>query len=262
MSKAWFITGVGSGIGRALADAAVGRGDTVVGTARTQAQADAFAAVKPGMSHGLALDMDDHDAVPGVVDRALALAGGRIDIAVNNAGRSLWAAIEEVPMAEAKALFATNVFGPLAVMQAFIPHFRAHGGGTFVNVSSGCGLFGVPGIGTYCGSKFALEGISETAAMELAAFGVHMMIVEPGAVQTNFISQGTREVGTRAGNYAYVDGGKAMLDDYYATGALSAESVAGQILAALDTDKPPLRLIVGDDVRAGLRAKMEGLAQI
>lgn len=261
MAQRWFVTGVASGIGAALCEAIAARGDIVIGTARRQAEADAFSQ-RYDRAHGLALDLDDHDRVAGVVEQAAALAGGPIDIVVNNAGRSLWASVEETPIEEAKALFATNVFGPMAVMQAFLPRFRERGQGIFVNLSSGCGLFGVPGVGAYCGSKFALEGLSETVALEAAAFGVKVMLVEPGAVLTRFISHGTTEVGTPGGHYGYVDGGKHVLDGYYTEKAIRPEALAAEILAALDSGNPPSRLVVGDDTRPGARAKFQALADM
>jgi NAD(P)-dependent dehydrogenase (short-subunit alcohol dehydrogenase family) len=262
MTLRWFVTGVAGGIGEALASMVLERGDIVVGTARRVAEAESFARMRPGAAHGIALDLDDHARIPVVVDQAVALAGGTIDIVVNNAGRSLWAPVEETPLDEAKALFSTNVFGPMAVMQAFLPHFRRQGRGMFVNISSGCGLFGVPGVGAYCSSKFALEGLSETVALEAATFGVKVMLVEPGAVRTRFLSHGTTEVGVRGGHYGYVDGGKQVLDAYYDDKAIRPETLATTILAALDSGDPPSRLVVGDDTRAGGRAKFRALADM
>ncbi|ATE63939.1 SDR family oxidoreductase [Rhizorhabdus dicambivorans] len=262
MAQRWFITGVTGGIGRALSAMLLDRGDIVVGTARRVTEADDFARTRPGASHGVALDLDDHGRIAAVAEQAVALAGGSIDVVVNNAGRSLWAPVEETPLDDAKALFATNVFGPMAVMQAFLPHFRRQGRGMFVNISSGCGLFGVPGVGAYCGSKFALEGLSETVALEAAPFGVRVMLVEPGAVRTRFISHGTAEVGARGGHYGYLDSGKGALDAYYEEKAMAPEAVASAILAALDGGDPPPRLVLGDDTRPGARAKFQALADL
>jgi len=261
MTQRWFITGVASGIGRALCDAILARGDVVVGTARRPEEARSFDE-RGNNAHGLVLDLDHHEMVAGVVAQAVELAGGPIDIVVNNAGRSLWASVEETPLDQAKALFSTNVFGPMAVMQAFLPLFRERGQGTFVNMSSGCGLFGVPGVGAYCGTKFALEGLSETVALEAASFGVKVMLVEPGAVRTRFISHGTTEVGTPGGHYGYVDHGKHVLDGYYDEKAIRPEALAAEILAALDSGNTPSRLVVGEDTRPGARAKFQALADM
>lgn len=261
--KHWFITGVSSGIGEALAEAALARGDSVVGTVRKPEQIAAFETLAPGRAHGLALDVDKAEQIGPAVQRAISLAGGRIDIAVNNAGRSLFGAVEEITLDEARALFATNVFAPLAVMQALLPHFREAGGGTFINISSGVGLTASPGIGIYSASKFALEGLSEAAAMEVAGFGVRVMLVEPGAVNSRFISHGTSETAKRLPAYAMISGhGKDVLNAYYGERAASPGSVAADILAALDRPELPLRLILSDDVRGAVRAKCTALIEL
>ena len=130
-------------------------------------------------------------------------------------------------------------------------------------MSSGSGLMGSPGISAYCASKFALEGMSESLAYEIAPFGIKLMIVEPGAVATRFISHGTHDTERRMPEYAALSGGgKAALEGYYATAAASPESVAQTILAAIDSPEPPLRLIVGEDVRQPFRAKAEQLLNL
>jgi NAD(P)-dependent dehydrogenase (short-subunit alcohol dehydrogenase family) len=257
--RSWFITGVSSGIGRALAEAALGTGVRVLGTARRDEDARAFEALAPGRSFGLVLDLDHHAQVAGVAEQAIA-AIGPIDIVVNNAGRSLWSPVESTPISEARALLDTNLLGPMAVMQAFLPHFRERGSGLFVNISSGCGLFGVPGVGAYCASKFALEGLSETVAAETAQFGVRVMLVEPGAVRSRFISDNTTEVGQALGAYGPLAAGKGALEAYNQGAAMAPEEVAERIMAAVDD--PPSRLVIGDDTRPAARAKFQALADL
>ena len=258
----WLVTGVSSGIGKALAQAALDRGDVVVGTARSDEDVAAFAALAPGRSHGLRLDVDRLEDIPAGVARAVALTGG-IDIAVNNAGRSLFGAVEEVAVDEVRALFETNFIGPLAVMQALLPHFRERGGGIFISMSSGCGFYGTPGLGAYSASKFALEGLSETLAAETAGFGIKMMIVEPGAISSRFISHATGEAARRLPDYAFLSGsGKEALNAYYETGAEPAESVAEAVLAALDQPELPAKLVLGRDNRATIKAKLEAMQSL
>lgn len=257
--RKWLVTGVSGGIGLALAKAALDAGDVVVGTARRDEDVAAFAALAPGRSHGLKLDLDQLAAIQPAVDRAIALADG-IDIAVNNAGRSLFGAVEEVAPDEVRALFETNFIAPLAVMQALLPHFRERGGGTFISMSSGCGFYGTPGLGAYSASKFALEGLSETLAAETAGFGVRMMIVEPGAINTRFISHGTSEAGRRIDAYAALSGGgKDVLNGYYEVGGEPPETVAEAVLAALDQPELPSRLILGRDNRATIKGKLDAM---
>lgn len=252
--RRWFITGVSSGIGAALAQAALARGDSVVGVARDPEAVRRFEALAPGRTEGVRLDVSHPAEVAAAVARAI--EGGPLDVVVSNAGQSLFGAFEEVSIGEARALFDVNVFGPWAVAQAVLPHFRARGGGQLVHISSGCGVSGMPGLSAYCASKFALEGFSEAMAGEIAAFGVRLMLVEPGAVATRFISHGTREAGRRMPEYGFLSGqGKAPLDAYYQDAAASPESVAAAILKALDQAEPPLRLVLGEDVRPGVREK-------
>jgi NAD(P)-dependent dehydrogenase (short-subunit alcohol dehydrogenase family) len=255
----WLVTGVSSGIGKALAEAALARGDVVVGTARSDRDVADFAALAPGRSHGLTLDVDRLDSIPAAVDQAISLTGG-IDIAVNNAGRSLFGAVEEVAVDEVRALFETNFLGPLAVMQALLPHFRSRGGGTFVTMSSGCGFYGTPGLGAYSASKFALEGLSETLAAETAGFGIRMMIVEPGAINSRFISHATGEAARRLPDYAFLSGsGKNALNAYYETGGEAPDTVADAVMAALDQPELPPKLVLGRDNRATIKAKLESM---
>jgi NAD(P)-dependent dehydrogenase (short-subunit alcohol dehydrogenase family) len=256
--RKWLVTGVSSGIGQALAKAALERGDLVVGTARRGDDLAAFAALAPGRSHALALELDDIAGIPPAIEQAIALAGGGIDIVVNNAGRSLFGAVEEVTTDEVRRLFETNLLAPLAVMQALLPHFRDQGGGAFISMSSGCGFYGTPGLGAYSASKFALEGLSETLAIEAAGFGVRMMIVEPGAINTRFISHATANSARRLAPYAALSGsGKEVLNGYYEVGGEPPETVAEAVLAALDLPELPSRLILGRDNRATIKAKLD-----
>lgn len=257
-AKRWFITGVSSGIGEALAEAALARGDSVVGCARSSDDVARFAAKAPGRSIGMQLDVTRPDDVKRVV--AAAIAAGSLDIVVNNAGQSRFGAFEETSIEEAKGLFDINVFGPWAVAQAVLPHLRQRGGGQLIHISSALGLFGMAGLSAYSASKFALEGFSEALAQEVAAFGIKLLLVEPGAVATKFISHGTREVSRRMPEYAFVSGnGKSTLEGYYASYASSPQQVADAILSTIASAEPPLRLIVGVDAQGSVQAKVSQL---
>jgi len=259
--RRWLITGISSGIGAALARAALARGDRVVGTARSARGAAAFEAAGGERATALVADIGDPAQIAPLARAAL--GAGPIDILVNNAGQSLFGAVEEVGLDEARALFDVNLFGPWALTRALLPHFRARGAGTIVQMSSGCGINGVAGLSAYCASKFALEGLTEALAQEVAAFGIGVMLVEPGAIATRFISHGTREAATRLPDYAFLSGeGKAVLEGFYADAASPPEHVARAILAALDGDAPPLRLLVGDDMKAPVRQKAAALAAL
>lgn len=257
-ARRWFITGVSGGIGEALAQAALAAGDSVVGTVRDDAALARFESQAPGRAQGIKVDMRDGPALERAV--AKVWAQGPIDILVNNAGQSLFGAFEEVSPEEVRALFEVNVFAPWTVTRAMLPHMRARGSGTIVQVSSGCGLNGTPGLSAYCASKFALEGFSEALAMEISGFGLQTMIVEPGAVATRFISHGTQESAQRLEDYAFLSGaGKAALEGYYEVAAATPQSIADAILAALAQPQVPLRLLLGEDNRGGVLAKAEAL---
>src|SRR6218665_989281 len=255
-AKRWLITGISSGIGAALAKAALARGDSVVGTARSASDVAQFDALAPGRSKGVQLDVTDPANVETVI--AGILAEGPLDIVVNNAGQSVYGAFEETTVSEAKALFDVNVFGPWALAQAVLPHLREKRSGLLIHMSSGCGLNGMPGLSAYCASKFALEGFTEALSFEAAQFGIRSLIVEPGAVATKFISHGTREAERRLPDYAFLSGGgKSALEGYYETCAATPESIADAVLAAADNADHPLRLILGDDVKGTVGAKAE-----
>lgn len=259
--RRWLITGISSGIGEALATAAIARGDHVIGIARDEAALARFATNGDGLATPLRADMSDPLQVRDLASRSIAI--GPVDILVNNAGQSLFGAFEETSVDEVRALFDVNVLGPWALTQAMLPHFRARGSGTIIQMSSGCGLNGMAGLSAYCASKFALEGFTEALAQEVAGFGVRAMLVEPGAIATRFISHGTSEAAARLPDYAFLSGqGKAALDSYYVAAASPPESVANAIMAALDRDELPLRLLVGADNHGPVRQKAAALAAL
>ena len=187
MKKTWFITGASRGLGRIWAEAALARGDQVAATARDVADVADFTdrfgdAVLP-----LALDVTNAEQVQQVVAQAHAHFG-RLDVVVNNAGYSLVGTIEEASEADVRALFDTNYFGTIRVIQAVLPLLRQQGSGHILGVSSGLGLVAMPLIGYYCTSKWAVEALHESLAQEVKAFGIKVTIIEPGAYATEFAS--------------------------------------------------------------------------
>jgi NAD(P)-dependent dehydrogenase (short-subunit alcohol dehydrogenase family) len=254
--RRWFITGVSRGIGQALAEAALDRGDAVVGCVRTVADLTKFTALAPDRARGIQVDVTRPDDIKRAV--ALAIEDGPLDIVVSNAGQSIYGAFEEISLAEARSVFDVNLFGPWAVAQAVLPYFRQRGCGQLVHISSGCGLIGVPGLSAYSASKFALEGLSEALAHEVAQFGIKLLLVEPGAIDTGFVTHSTREPARRMPEYSWLSGeGKTGLAQYSAANGASPTVVADAILAALANPHQQLRLLVGDDIRSGAREKAE-----
>jgi NAD(P)-dependent dehydrogenase (short-subunit alcohol dehydrogenase family) len=185
MSKNWFITGVSTGFGAALADLALAQGDKVAATFRKQEQADEFSQKAGPNGRGFVADVADEAAVKQAVADAIA-ALGYLDVIVNNAGYGSMGPIEEVPDAEVQRQFDINVFGPLRVLRAVLPHLRERKSGHILNITSIGGLRAFPGVGIYNGSKFALEGIGESLAAQVAPLGIHVTNVEPSGFRTDW----------------------------------------------------------------------------
>ncbi|BCS20339.1 putative short chain oxidoreductase/dehydrogenase [Aspergillus puulaauensis] len=184
----WFITGASSGFGLDLALLALESGHKVIGTVRNASRASAaVSAIKAKGGEIVELDVTKAESIPGVVEQANAIYGG-IDILVNNAGYSLLGAVEDMKEEEVKLQMETNFFGPFRLIKAFLPTLRSRGNTTIVNISSIAGQDAQPTCGLYAASKFALEGLSEALSREVAAFNISVLVVEPGAFRTNFLS--------------------------------------------------------------------------
>ncbi|KAL4947348.1 hypothetical protein BDW69DRAFT_118726 [Aspergillus filifer] len=192
MSQTWFITGASSGLGLDLAIYALENGHKVIGTVRSATKsAEAVSAIKANGGEILELDVTNAESIPSVVEKANALYGG-IDILVNNAGYSLLGAVEDMTENEARSQMETNFFGPFRLIKAFLPTLRTRASASqpssIVNISSVAGQDAQPACGLYAASKFALEGLSEALSREVAPFNINVLIVEPGAFRTNFLS--------------------------------------------------------------------------
>ncbi|WP_030144388.1 SDR family NAD(P)-dependent oxidoreductase [Glycomyces sp. NRRL B-16210] len=240
MTKTWFITGSSRGLGRAFAEAALGRGDSVAATARNP---DALKALVRDYGESvlpLALDVTDRAAVTAAVDRAK-FHFGHIDVVVNNAGYGLLGAVEELTERDLRDQMETNFFGAVWVAQAALPHLRGQDGGHLIQFSSAAGVVGMALGGGYAASKWALEGLSETLAQEVAGFGVKVTVVEPGGYRTE---------GAAGAVHAEVHPAYAKLRAGFAAHAaeldLGDPAAAGAALLALaDAEEPPLRVFFG-----------------
>ncbi|MBW8484045.1 SDR family NAD(P)-dependent oxidoreductase [Actinomadura parmotrematis] len=243
--RTWFVTGASRGLGRAFTEAALAAGDGVAGAARDVAPLADLAAAHPGRLLPLTLDVTDRAAVRAAVDEAVDHFG-RLDVVVNNAGFLAMGMLEEFTEEEARAQFDTNVFGALWVTQAVLPHLRARRSGHILQISSIGALAGFAMTGLYSASKFALEGMSEALAAEAADFGVKVTIVEPGGYWTDLYTTGLAATEPMP-EYA---GLREELARRFAEGsvdslpALAAEAV----MKAVDSDDPPLRLLLGSMV--------------
>jgi NAD(P)-dependent dehydrogenase (short-subunit alcohol dehydrogenase family) len=256
-NRVWFITGASSGFGRSLADAALERGDSVVATGR---RTDSLAyAGEHERGHAIALDVTES------AEREAAIAGalerfGRIDVLVNNAGRTQVGAVEETTDEELRGLFDLHFFGPAALTRAVLPHMRRQGGGAIVQMSSVGGQVTAPGFGAYCATKFALEGLTETLRDEVAGFGIQTLIVEPGAFRTGLFRSDAAYESAEMPEYTETVG---PARDYVRTnhGAQPGNpaKAADAIIAALDADEPPLRLVLGTDAIGNIESHLEGV---
>jgi NAD(P)-dependent dehydrogenase (short-subunit alcohol dehydrogenase family) len=259
MARVWLITGVSSGFGRAIAEAALARGDSVAATARrTDALAELDA--EEGV---LAIPLDVTDAAQREAAVAQAVERfGRLDVLVNNAGRIQVGAVEETTDAELRDLFDLHFFAPAALTRAVLPHMRSQGGGAIVQMSSVGGQVTAPGFGAYCATKFALEGLTETLRDEVAPFGIHTLIVEPGAFRTGLFRPDAAYMSEPMDEYADTVGPtRAYVRDGHNQQAGDPAKAAEAIIAALDADEPPLRLVLGADALGNIESHLAAVGE-
>lgn len=243
----WFITGTSSGLGLALARAALARGDTVVGTVRDAQAADRIAALHPTRAHALLLDVTDEAAVHAAWAQAEALVGP-IDFVVNNAGRGFTGAIEETGLAEARALFEVNVLAPMALMQAALPSLRARKAGHIINITSVSGLAAWHGTGLYGATKFALECLGRTLAQEVGPLGIRVTNVAPGGLRTAFAAERLPGAAQTIADYAETaHRARAILQDHHGHEPGDPDRAAAAIITAVTAPEPPLLLLLGKD---------------
>ncbi|MER5180324.1 oxidoreductase [Streptomyces sp. NPDC002896] len=259
MNKVWLITGATSGFGRAIAEAAVAAGDVVVGAARRPEALDDLVAAHPDQVEALRLDVTDTARIDTAVREVLA-RHGRVDVLVDNAGRTHVGAFEETTDGELRDLFELHVFGPAALVRAVLPHMRARRSGAIVQMSSVGGQMSFAGFSAYSGTKFALEGMSEALADEVREFGIKVLIVEPGAFRTSLFQAGSAGASAELEDYAATVGAtRRMVAEGNGTQPGDPAKAADLILAALDADETPLRLPLGDD---GVTAVLGHLDQV
>lgn len=256
--KTWFITGISRGLGRALAEAVLARGDTVIGTVR-EGTADVEAG--SGTLHVLQLDMAEPDGIAAAASEAFSRAG-RIDVLVNNAGYGLLGAIEEATDAEVERLFAVNLFGPFRLIRALLPHMRQQGSGHIINITSIAGRAPMASSGMYAAAKSAMEGLSQSLSQEVAPMGLKVTAVAPGAFRTDFLTDHSVRRSQLASAYegsvgksvAYLDGmaGRQLGDPVRAAAAL---------IAIVDAPEPPRHLLLGSDALRRGREKLDSVIE-
>ncbi|MEU8971110.1 oxidoreductase [Streptomyces monashensis] len=260
VTKVWFITGTSTGLGRALAQEVIADGDRLVATARDPRTLDDLVALAPDRVRALPLDVTDPGAVRLAVDTALK-EFGRIDVLVNNAGYALRGALEEVSDAELRRQFETNVFGALDVTRAVLPTLRAQRSGCIVQMSSVGGVLATLGGSAYAGTKFALEGLSEGLAAEVAHLGIHVLIVEPGPFRTDFTGRSVRWADPIDDYRSALGPAREQFLAMHGTQPGDPARAARAVITATRMEKPPLRLPLGagavDRIRERLRLRLQ-----
>lgn len=253
----WFITGCSTGFGRELAKILLERGYRVVVTARSADKVADITAPYPETALALALNVDKPDEIAASISAAKTKFG-RVDVLVNNAGFGYLAAVEEGEDAEIRAMFETNVFGLAAMTRAVLPIMRAQKSGHIVNISSMGGVCGFPGIGYYNATKFAVEGLSEALAAEVAPLGVKVLIVEPGPFRTDWAGRSLKTPKTAIDDYKDTAIARRQSTQGY-SGTQAGDPVRGvkAIIAAVESEKPPLRLVLGQIALQAIRGKID-----
>jgi NAD(P)-dependent dehydrogenase (short-subunit alcohol dehydrogenase family) len=258
--RVWLITGASSGFGRAIAEAALAAGDTVVATARKPDSLDDLVAAHPDRVSAVQLDVTDTGRISAVVAEVL-LWYGRIDVLVNNAGHSQIGAVEETTDREFRDLMDVHVFGPAALVRAVLPHMRTRRSGAIVQLSSMGGQLSFAGFGAYSATKCALEGMSEALAAEVAPYGIKVLIVEPGAFRTGLFGGALYQSAPMDAYAETVGPTRTMAAGAHGQQPGDPAKAAAAILTALDAEKTPLRLPLGNDAVDALVAHADAIRQ-
>jgi NAD(P)-dependent dehydrogenase (short-subunit alcohol dehydrogenase family) len=257
--RTWFITGVSTGLGRALAEAALAAGDTVAGTLRKEDERTAFEAVAPGRSHGVLLDVTDEAAIGPAVDR-IEREIGAIDVLVNNAGYGHEGVFEESTMADLRRQFDVNVFGVVALTQAVLPYMRKRRAGRILNITSMGGIMTIPGISFYHGSKFALEGLSEGLGKEVKHLGIHVTAVEPGGFRTDWAARSMVRSPRSIPDYdSLMDPIRERRQKMSGHQTGDPAKAAQAMLTLVGSDNPPFHLLLGSDAWRLVHEKLDAL---
>ncbi|MBD1554439.1 oxidoreductase [Pseudomonas typographi] len=258
-SKVLFITGVSSGFGRALAQEALAAGHRVVGTVRSTEAKQAFEALDGARAFGRILDVTNVDAIGGVIAEVEASVGP-LDVLVNNAGYGHEGVMEESPLGDMRRQFDVNVFGAVAMMKAVLPYMRGRRRGHILNITSMGGFITMPGIAYYCGSKFALEGISEVVGKEVKPLGIAVTAVAPGSFRTDWAGRSMVRTDRSIADYdALFDPIRKAREERSGKQPGDPVKAARAMLAVIDSDTPPAHLLLGSDALGLVRDRLKAL---
>ncbi|MEP9355918.1 oxidoreductase [Xanthobacter sp. KR7-65] len=256
--KTFFITGANSGFGLAIATAAIGQGHRVVGTVRSQ-EAWTVLADRLPEARPVLCDVTQFDDIPNVVTHVEETCGP-VDVLINNAGYGHEGILEESPLEEMRRQFDVNVFGAVAMAKAFLPLFRQRRSGFILNVTSMGGMITMPGIAYYCGSKFALQGISEVMRAEMAPFGVRVVALCPGSFRTDWAGRSMVRTERSIADYdALFDPIRAARQAKSGKQLGDPAKLAAAVLALIESEDPPPQLLLGSDAVELVSARIERL---
>ena len=254
----WFVTGSSRGIGAEIARAALAEGNNVVvGVRNPERVPDDLK--NSDKVFAVALDVTDNDSIPQAIEAAVGRFGG-IDVLVNNAGRGLLGALEEISDSEARSLFDLNVFGLINITRAVLPVMRKQGSGRLVHIGSRSGFEGEPGVSMYSASKFAVAGVSEALSLEMAPFGIQSMVVEPGVFRTDFLDASSLSVSAnRIADYDNTPAHVTLdwIDQANHTQLGDPVKGAALIVEVASTEKLPTHLYLGRDTLERLEVKYQ-----
>ncbi|MBG6239134.1 NAD(P)-dependent dehydrogenase (short-subunit alcohol dehydrogenase family) [Mycetocola sp. CAN_C7] len=255
----WFITGCSTGLGRALAEAVLDRGDNAAISARDVDSIQDLADAHPASTLALSLDVTNQAQVTAAV-RAAEERFGSIDVLVNNAGYGYRAAVEEGADGDVQQLFATNFFGPVSLIKAVLPRMRARRSGTIVNLSSIGARISPPGSGYYAAAKAALEGMTASLKKEVEPLGIAVMAVEPGGFRTDFAGRSLTQSAEPITDYAETAGKRRKeVDTAHGTQPGDPRKAALALIEAVDSPALPGILLLGDDAVDGFRDALTAL---
>ena len=256
-NKVWFITGSNSGFGRSLTEAVLDSGYKVVATTRHPEEIEDLVKQYPDTVKAVSLDITKASEIPPAIDTALQTFG-RVDVLVNNAGFGTLGAVEEISDEQVRKQFEVNCFGTLNLTKAMLPHFRQRKTGHILNVSSVGGFTAFPGTGIYCSTKFAIEGYSEALAKEIAPLGIKLTLVEPGAFRTEFAGDSLATPDEQIDDYEetahkFVK----MQEEMSGEQPGDPDKAAQAMIKVVESDNPPMRLVLGEDALKATRQKIE-----
>jgi NADP-dependent 3-hydroxy acid dehydrogenase YdfG len=256
--KVWFITGCTSGFGSILCKQLLERGESVVATARKPELLDELKKLsqKPDQLLTLKLDVTNNEDIKLAVNHAIEKFG-RIDVLINNAGFGHVGALEEITENDIRRSFDTNVFGLIEVTRAVLPTMRNQQSGYILNLSSVAGIAAIPGAGIYAATKFAVEGLSEALAAEIAPFNIKLTLIEPGAFRTQF-ANGSLKTAIPMKEYdGILDNTRKLYQTIGGNQPGDPDKAAKIMIELVDHPTPPLRLVLGGIALKRARDKME-----